>query len=68
MIKRHQSCDDAHDHDQDHGSWTELSRAERLVVILYRYEEMTFTEIGLTLGIGADAAERMYRSAEPHIP
>ena len=68
MIKRHQSCDDAHDHDQDHGSWTDLSRAERLVVILYLYEEMTFTEIRQTLDIGADVAERMYRSAEPHIP
>ena len=67
MIKRNQSCDDAHDHDQDHGSWTDLSRAERLVAILYRYEEMTFTEIGQTLDIGADVAERMYRSAEPHI-
>jgi RNA polymerase sigma factor for flagellar operon FliA len=40
-----------------------LSRAERLIVILYYYEEMTMKEIGMTLGLSKSRVSQLHRSA-----
>ena len=39
-----------------------LSRAERLIVILYYYEEMTMKEIGLTLDLSESRVSQMHSS------
>ena len=42
---------------------TGFSRAHRLIVILRRYEGMTFREIGTILDLDPDVVERMYQMA-----
>ena len=37
-----------------------LTRAERLIVILYYYEEMTMKEIGLTLDLSESRVSQMH--------
>jgi RNA polymerase sigma factor for flagellar operon FliA len=39
-----------------------LSRAERLIVVLYYYEEMTMKEIGLTLDLSESRVSQMHSS------
>lgn len=39
-----------------------LTRAERLILILYYYEEMTMKEIGLTLGLSESRVSQMHSS------
>ncbi|MHC4274662.1 MAG: sigma-70 family RNA polymerase sigma factor, partial [Planctomycetota bacterium] len=39
-----------------------LSRAERLIVILYYYEEMTMKEIGMTLDLSESRVSQMHSS------
>jgi len=39
-----------------------LSRAERLIVILYYYEQMTMKEIGVTLGLSESRVSQMHSS------
>ena len=39
-----------------------LSRAERLIVILYYYEEMTMKEIGITLDLSESRVSQMHSS------
>ena len=39
-----------------------LSRAERLILILYYYEEMTMKEIGLTLDLSESRVSQMHSS------
>ena len=39
-----------------------LSRAERLIVILYYYEEMTMKEIGVTLDLSESRVSQMHSS------
>ena len=39
-----------------------LSRAERLIIILYYYEEMTMKEIGLTLDLSESRVSQMHSS------
>ncbi|MEC8818292.1 MAG: sigma-70 family RNA polymerase sigma factor, partial [Planctomycetota bacterium] len=39
-----------------------LTRAERLIVILYYYEEMTMKEIGLTLDLSESRVSQMHSS------
>jgi RNA polymerase sigma factor for flagellar operon FliA len=39
-----------------------LSRAERLIVILYYYEELTMKEIGLTLDLSESRVSQMHSS------
>ena len=40
-----------------------LSRSERLVLVLYYYEEMTMKEIGTTLGLGEARVSQIHSSA-----
>ena len=44
-----------------------LSRAERLIVILYYYEEMTMHEIGLALGVVESRVSQVHASAVAHL-
>ena len=39
-----------------------LTRAERLIVVLYYYEEMTMKEIGLTLDLSESRVSQMHSS------
>ena len=39
-----------------------LSRAERLIIILYYYEEMTMKEIGVTLDLSESRVSQMHSS------
>ncbi|MFM7809805.1 MAG: sigma factor-like helix-turn-helix DNA-binding protein, partial [Planctomycetota bacterium] len=39
-----------------------LSRSERLIVVLYYYEEMTMKEIGLTLDLSESRVSQMHSS------
>lgn len=39
-----------------------LSRAERLIVVLYYYEEMTMKEIGVTLDLSESRVSQMHSS------
>ena len=39
-----------------------LTRAERLIVILYYYEEMTMKEIGVTLDLSESRVSQMHSS------
>ena len=39
-----------------------LSRAERLILILYYYEEMTMKEIGVTLDLSESRVSQMHSS------
>jgi RNA polymerase sigma factor for flagellar operon FliA len=39
-----------------------LSRSERLILILYYYEEMTMKEIGLTLDLSESRVSQMHSS------
>ena len=39
-----------------------LSRAERLIVVLYYYEEMTMKEIGMTLDLSESRVSQMHSS------
>ena len=39
-----------------------LTRGERLIVILYHYEGMTFEEIGITLDLREEEVDRMHMS------
>ena len=39
-----------------------FTRAERLIVILYHYEHMTFKEIGLTFDLPEQEIDRMHES------
>ena len=39
-----------------------LSRAERLIVVLYYYEEMTMKEIGITLDLSESRVSQMHSS------
>jgi DNA-directed RNA polymerase specialized sigma subunit len=39
-----------------------LTRSERLIIILYNYEEMTFKEIGITLDLPEEKIGRMHES------
>ena len=39
-----------------------LTRAERLLVILYEYERMTFEEIGMVFDLEGDVVRTIYRS------
>ena len=39
-----------------------LSRAERLIVVLYYYEEMTMKEIGATLDLSESRVSQMHSS------
>ena len=39
-----------------------LSRAERLIVILYYYEQMTMKEIGVTLDLSESRVSQMHSS------
>ena len=39
-----------------------LSRAERLIIILYYFEEMTMKEIGLTLDLSESRVSQMHSS------
>ena len=49
-----------------------LSRAERLIVILYYYEEMTMKEIGVTLDLSESRVSQMHSSIlarlKAHLP
>ena len=40
-----------------------LNRNERLIIILYYYEELTMKEIGLTLGVVESRVSRIHSSA-----
>jgi len=48
--------------DQTHLITRDLSRAERLIVILYYHEEMTMKEIGLTLDLSESRVSQMHSS------
>ena len=39
-----------------------FTRAERLIIILYHYEHMTFEEIGLTFDLPEEEIDRMHES------
>ena len=39
-----------------------LTRAERLIIILYYYEEMTMKEIGITLDLSESRVSQMHSS------
>jgi RNA polymerase sigma factor for flagellar operon FliA len=39
-----------------------LTRAERMIVVLYYYEEMTMKEIGLTLDLSESRVSQMHSS------
>jgi len=45
----------------------ELSRTDRLILILYYYEEMTFEEIAITLGLSASRVADMHRAILEHM-
>jgi DNA-directed RNA polymerase specialized sigma subunit len=40
-----------------------LTRAEKLIIILFLYEQMTFKEIGLTLDLSEENTQSMYRKS-----
>ena len=44
-----------------------LSHNERLILILYYYEEMTLKEIAATLGMSQDRAARMLETVRNYI-
>ena len=43
-----------------------LSRAERLIIVLYYYEEMTMKEIGVTLDLSESRVSQMHSSILAH--
>ena len=46
---------------------SQLPDQERLVMTLYYYQEMTMSEVGLTLGVGASRVSQIHASAVAHL-
>ena len=61
--KRSQNpCDEAQKRDLKEALTHGLTRAEKLIVVLYYYEEMTMKEIGATLGLSESRVSQMHSS------
>ncbi len=46
---------------------SQLPDQERLAITLYYYQEMTMSEVGLTLGVGASRVSQIHASAVAHL-
>jgi len=65
ILEDRRSCDPVHElhkYDLRDVVMTQLSRLERLIVVLYYYEEMTMKEIGATLDLSESRVSQMHSS------